>query len=111
MKRVLKDYPPRDFPVPEDIVFLKMDTDTGYLALPGCPHQALQAFRKGQEPAEYCPHDHSKPLELKASFGPARDLGGLGADATGQAEIAAPAQAPEPGEEPAPSDEQSESLY
>ncbi|MFH2202955.1 MAG: PBP1A family penicillin-binding protein [Elusimicrobiota bacterium] len=68
MKQVLEDYPSRDFPVPDGIVFHKVDTQTGYLALPTCPRQALQAFREGTEPAEYCPHDHAQPIVLKASF-------------------------------------------
>ncbi|HOW90319.1 MAG TPA: penicillin-binding transpeptidase domain-containing protein, partial [Elusimicrobiales bacterium] len=36
MEAVLKDQPVRDFPVPEGIVFVTVDPDTGKLALPTC---------------------------------------------------------------------------
>ncbi len=68
MKRILADFPKRDFPVPEGITFLKVDTLTGYLALPTCPKQAIQAFKVDTEPTRYCPYDHSEPIELKADF-------------------------------------------
>ncbi|MEE8424567.1 MAG: transglycosylase domain-containing protein, partial [Elusimicrobiota bacterium] len=68
MKRVTAGYPPRDFPVPDGIVFHRVDAETGYLALPTCPRQALQAFKEGTEPTEYCPYDHSLPLELRPTF-------------------------------------------
>ena len=68
MKNILADFPKRDFPVPEGITFLKVDTQTGYLALPTCPRQAIQAFKEDTEPTRYCPFDHSEPIELKADF-------------------------------------------
>ena len=68
MTRILKDYPPRDFPKPEGIVFREVDAETGLLALPSCPRRVLQAFRQGTEPAEYCDHDHSRPLALRPAF-------------------------------------------
>lgn len=68
MKRILKDFPKRDFPVPEGITFMKVDTQTGYLGLPTCPRQAIQAFKSGTEPTRYCPFDHAEPIELKADF-------------------------------------------
>jgi len=74
MGGILKDYPPRDFPVPEGIVFAKMDTDTGFLAKPTCPHQALQAFLKGTQPTQLCEVDHTKPLGLTPSFIRPEDL-------------------------------------
>ncbi|MFA6030590.1 MAG: transglycosylase domain-containing protein [Elusimicrobiota bacterium] len=74
MEKVLKDYPPRDFPVPEDIVFITIDADTGQLALPTCPKKVLQAFLKGSEPKDYCSLDHSQPLRLKASFSSSGEL-------------------------------------
>ncbi|MFH1726360.1 MAG: transglycosylase domain-containing protein [Elusimicrobiota bacterium] len=80
MKRVLKDYPPRDFPVPDDIVFMKVDAETGFLALPTCPRQALQAFLKGTEPDRYCPYDHTEPLELQADFSVSGDMEGAFVD-------------------------------
>jgi len=68
MKRILTDFPKRDFPVPEGIKFVKVDEVTGQLALPTCPKQALQAFIEGSEPTRYCPFDHSEEIELKPDF-------------------------------------------
>ncbi|MFC1679304.1 penicillin-binding protein 1A [Elusimicrobiota bacterium] len=80
MKRVLKDYPKRDFPVPDDVLFLKVDAETGHLALPTCPRQTLQAFLKGTEPTRYCPYDHTQPLELTADFSVSGDMRGAFVD-------------------------------
>jgi penicillin-binding protein 1A len=68
MKRIFEDYPPRDFAVPDNITFKKVDAQTGYLALPTCPRQALQAYIVDTEPNEYCPYDHTQPLDLEPDF-------------------------------------------
>jgi len=80
MKRVLEDYPRRDFPVPDGISFLKVDSETGFLALPTCPKQALQAFEEGTEPTRYCPFDHSEPVTLRADFSISGDMRGAFVD-------------------------------
>jgi len=54
METVLKDQPVRDFPVPEGIVFVTVDQETGKLALPTCKKKVLEAFIKGTEPKEFC---------------------------------------------------------
>jgi penicillin-binding protein 1A len=54
METVLKDQPVRDFPVPEGIVFVTVDQETGKLALPTCKKKILEAFIKGTEPKEFC---------------------------------------------------------
>jgi penicillin-binding protein 1A len=58
MESVLKDQPVRDFQVPEGIVFVTVDSDTGKLALPTCKHKMLEAFIKGTEPKEFCDVQH-----------------------------------------------------
>ncbi len=58
MQAVLKDQPARDFPVPDGIVFVTMDPDTGKLALPTCKKKLLEAFVKGTEPKEFCDAQH-----------------------------------------------------
>jgi hypothetical protein len=68
MDVVLKDYPSRDFSVPEGITFAKIDTETGMLAQPTCPHVALQAFAKDTQPTQICNVDHSKPIGLNPAF-------------------------------------------
>ena len=58
METVLKDQPIRDFQVPEGIVFVTVDQDTGKLALPTCKKKILEAFIKGTEPKEFCDAVH-----------------------------------------------------
>ncbi len=58
MEAVLKDQPVRDFPVPEGIVFVTVDQETGKLALPTCKKKILEAFIKGTEPKEFCDAGH-----------------------------------------------------
>lgn len=48
----------RDFTVPPGIQFIKIDRDTGSLALPTCPNVVLEAFREGTAPTELCPANH-----------------------------------------------------
>ncbi len=58
METVLKDQPVRDFPVPDGIVFVTVDQETGKLALPTCRKKILEAFIKGTEPKEFCDAGH-----------------------------------------------------
>ena len=58
MEAVLKDQPVRDFPVPEGIVFVTVDQETGKLALPTCKKKILESFIKGTEPKEFCDAQH-----------------------------------------------------
>ncbi|MEK7721783.1 MAG: penicillin-binding transpeptidase domain-containing protein, partial [Elusimicrobiota bacterium] len=58
METVLKDQPVRDFPVPEGIIFITVDQETGKLYLPTCKKKILEAFIKGSEPKEFCDAQH-----------------------------------------------------
>jgi penicillin-binding protein 1A len=102
MEKVLQDYPPRDFPVPDDIITLAVDADTGLLALPTCPKRTLQAYLKGTEPKEYCSFDHSQPLKLKASFSSSGEMTSLPVSTTSQASEESP---------DLPSEQDLENLY
>ncbi len=44
-----------DFPVPSDVVTAEIDTETGFLATPGCPHTAAEFFIEGTAPTTPCP--------------------------------------------------------
>ncbi|MBI3300393.1 MAG: PBP1A family penicillin-binding protein [Elusimicrobia bacterium] len=82
MKRLLADVPSRDFPVPDDIVFPKIDADTGFLALPTCARKAVVAYKKGTEPVAFCPFDHTKPLVLRADFAVSGQVPGQSVEAS-----------------------------
>ncbi|MFH1619933.1 MAG: PBP1A family penicillin-binding protein [bacterium] len=58
MEEVLKDQPVRDFSVPEGILFVTIDQETGKLALPSCKKRLLEAFIKGTEPKTFCDANH-----------------------------------------------------
>jgi penicillin-binding protein 1A len=58
MKKAHQGLPVRNFQVHPDIVFAKIDADSGYLALPTCPKVTLAAFKKGTDPKDLCPIDH-----------------------------------------------------
>jgi penicillin-binding protein 1A len=55
MSQVLRDQPVEDFPVPEGVVFAKIDSKTGLLASPHSEKTVFQAFKEGTEPTEYTP--------------------------------------------------------
>lgn len=54
MKRALGGRASKPFDVPEGIVFVDIDRDTGKLAAPGCPRVFREAFISGEEPTESC---------------------------------------------------------
>jgi penicillin-binding protein 1A len=62
MSEVLKDKPAEDFPVPEGVVFAKIDSKTGLLAGPHSKETVFQAFKEGSEPKKYS----QKPQEAKS---------------------------------------------
>ena len=59
MGRALADKPAEDFPVPDDVVFLKIDPDSGLLAREDAANAIEDVFRRGTEPTQYA--DVSKP--------------------------------------------------
>jgi penicillin-binding protein 1A len=73
MKEILKSYPIHDFSVPDAIVFKKIDSETGMLALPSCPKQRLETFIKGTEPTAYCDVDHYAAAEAAAEAQKAKE--------------------------------------
>jgi penicillin-binding protein 1A len=52
MREALKDRPKRDFPVPDDIVFARIDRKTGLLADADAKDTVFQAFEEGTVPSE-----------------------------------------------------------
>jgi penicillin-binding protein 1B len=54
MARALAGHANQAFDVPDGIVFVDIDKDTGKLASPACPKVFREAFRAGTEPTETC---------------------------------------------------------
>jgi len=61
-EEALKDIPPKMFPLPEGIVAVYIDEDTGLLASEACPSQHLEYFLEGTQPTQYCQPDEEEPL-------------------------------------------------
>ncbi len=55
MKRATAGHRNKAFTVPDGLVFVDIDKDTGKLATPGCIRTIREAFLAGTEPGEYCP--------------------------------------------------------
>jgi penicillin-binding protein 1B len=56
MNRALAGHSPLSFEVPEGIIFVEIDRDTGKLATSACPRVIREAFLAGSEPVEFCDH-------------------------------------------------------
>jgi penicillin-binding protein 1B len=54
MRSALADQPHSSFDIPEGIVLLDVDKNTGGLATPACPKVVREAFLAGEEPRAYC---------------------------------------------------------
>ena len=64
MQETLKDKPVEKFQVPPNIIFVKIDSYTGKLAMPFCLHLLDEAFIPGTEPREFCSEeDHLHVLD------------------------------------------------
>jgi 1A family penicillin-binding protein len=53
-ERALASVPPKLFPVPEGVVSVYIDPETGKLANEGCPNSRIETFIAGTEPTDYC---------------------------------------------------------
>lgn len=54
---------PENFPVPEDIVFRKIDPRTGLLSTEACTQTIREAYLPGTEPRHYCEEKAERPDE------------------------------------------------
>jgi penicillin-binding protein 1B len=54
MKAALAGRPNVPFDVPSGVSFADIDSDTGKLALPGCPRTTTESFLAGTEPTDFC---------------------------------------------------------
>ncbi len=55
MEAILKGTPVQTFPVPEGVVFAKIDTQTGLLPIPESKTTRYECFKEGTAPTEYTP--------------------------------------------------------
>ncbi len=62
MQQATKNLPHRSFPMPENVLSVQIDPETGYRSTPYCPQSKQEYFVKGTEPLLSCPL-HSAPPE------------------------------------------------
>ncbi|WNS42140.1 PBP1A family penicillin-binding protein [Paenibacillus sp. MMS20-IR301] len=53
-EKALANVPPKIFPIPDGVVSLYINPQSGKLATAACPEKVLTAFISGTEPTEYC---------------------------------------------------------
>ncbi|MEJ2067457.1 MAG: penicillin-binding protein, partial [Deltaproteobacteria bacterium] len=53
MQKALAGKPVKNFPIPEGIVFAKIDPKTGLLASPGAKDVVFECFKEGTQPTTY----------------------------------------------------------
>jgi penicillin-binding protein 1A len=56
MEQVLADGPYHDFSLPEGVVKVRIDAESGLFASEICPSAVTVLFKKGTEPKQYCKH-------------------------------------------------------
>jgi penicillin-binding protein 1B len=70
MKAATASRPDGDFPMPSDVVRLRVDPVTGYLASPGCPVTMESVFPKALAPTTVCPfHTADKNIVSRPTSG------------------------------------------
>ncbi|NQX49759.1 PBP1A family penicillin-binding protein [Paenibacillus tritici] len=53
-EKALENVPPKIFPIPEGVVSVYVNPQSGKLATADCPEKKLETFISGTEPTEYC---------------------------------------------------------
>ncbi|MNJ48626.1 Penicillin-binding protein 2D [compost metagenome] len=61
-EKALEKVPPKIFSIPDGVVSVYLDPETGKLATEDCPNKKLEVFIEGTEPTEICEtHGHKEP--------------------------------------------------
>ncbi|WP_151737993.1 transglycosylase domain-containing protein [Paenibacillus tengchongensis] len=53
-EKALENVPPKIFPIPDGVVSVYINPESGKLATAACPEKELETFLSGTEPTEYC---------------------------------------------------------
>lgn len=64
-EKALEKVPPKIFPIPDGVVSVYIDPETGLLATKDCPDKKREVFIQGTEPTEFCTeHGEGEPNPL-----------------------------------------------
>ncbi|WP_051106932.1 transglycosylase domain-containing protein [Paenibacillus terrigena] len=66
-EEALRNVPPKIFPIPEGVVNVYIDPQTGQLATTACPDKRLEAFVVGTEPTESCSVHHGEETKQEGT--------------------------------------------
>ncbi|MCG7410715.1 PBP1A family penicillin-binding protein [Paenibacillus sp. ACRRX] len=73
-EKALESVPPKLFTIPDSVVSVYIDSDSGKLAGEGCVNKRLETFVRGTEPTEWCGlHPGGNPPEQKQPEGKPAD--------------------------------------
>lgn len=62
MRKAVESKPAIDFSMPDTVVSVSIDPETGYLATNICPEKLDEFYIAGTEPTDYCPeHGENVP--------------------------------------------------
>lgn len=81
-EKALENVPPKIFPIPDGVVSVYINPESGKLATSACPEKKLETFISGTEPTEYCDQhgdgDIATPPEAPSTpLDPAKEDGSL----------------------------------
>lgn len=62
MEQALRNRPYDGFDLPEGVVHVNMDAESGLLASENCPNKVTALFKEGAEPKQYCRHGSQRQL-------------------------------------------------
>ncbi|WP_025696571.1 transglycosylase domain-containing protein, partial [Paenibacillus forsythiae] len=69
-EQALANVPPKIFPIPDGVVSVYINPESGKLATAACPNKVLETFISGTEPTAYCNlHGNGKEAEQAAGTG------------------------------------------
>jgi len=73
MEQALRNRPYESFDLPEGVVYVDMDAESGLLASDSCPNKVTVLFKEGAEPKQYC--RHGSQMHLRGEGGDDWELG------------------------------------
>lgn len=69
-EKALENVPPKIFPIPDGVVSVYINPESGKLATAACPDKELETFISGTEPTEYCTQHGAGGSDDPANGGP-----------------------------------------
>ncbi|UQZ34287.1 carboxypeptidase [Paenibacillus sp. PK3_47] len=75
-EKALENVPPKIFPIPDGVVSVYINPQSGKLATAACPDKTLETFISGTEPTEYCDQHGEGPATAPSGESPGSETPG-----------------------------------